>query len=130
MHPPAWMASFTRPYIETHLAVAERLMWGGPAGRLVVLKGGGGEAERNPAKPTQLHLWESGTGRRDVMAPALPHAPPGASEPAIADVWHRRTQDEAIEARIVGTIAIGLMAAGRGGDDQAQAIWEQRPRSA
>ena len=109
--------------------MAERLAWGGPAGRLVVLKGGGGEAERNPAKPTQLHLWEGGTGRRDILAPALVHAPQTAGEPAIADLWHRRAEDPAIEARIIATIAVGLIATGRGGDQQAQAIWKQRPPS-
>ncbi len=130
---------FHPPYIETHLAVAERLGWGGPGGRLIVLKGGGGEAERNPARPTQLHLWEGATGRREILAP--PFAPPPASsgvsqtlsntiEPTIADIWHGRARDPAIEARIVATIAVGLMAIGRGGDDQAQALWEQRPRSA
>jgi anthranilate phosphoribosyltransferase len=130
---------FHPPYIETHLAVAELLGWGGPAGRLVVLKGGGGEAERNPARATQLHLWQGGTGRSEFLAPPLALADAAAPaaqtarstiEPAIADVWRGLARDPAIEARIVATIAVGLMATGRGGDDQARALWEQRPRSA
>jgi hypothetical protein len=35
----------------------------------------------------------------------------------------------AIEARIAGTIALGLIAARRGGDAEAQMLWEQRGRA-
>ncbi len=116
---------FHPPYIETHLAVAERLAWGGPAGRLVVLKGGGGEAERNPAKPTQLHVWDAATGRSVIEAPAVAAAGV-AGEPDIAAVWEGAARDGAIEARIVATIAIALTAMRRGGDAEAQIVWEQR----
>jgi anthranilate phosphoribosyltransferase len=114
---------FHPPYIETHLAVAERLGWG----RLVVLKGGGGEAERNPAKATPLHVWDGAAGRSVVVAPATVGAAE-AGAPGIADIWHGRVRDEAIEARIVATIALGLIAGGRGGDAEAQIVWEQRAR--
>ena len=128
---------FHPPYIETHLAVAELL----GRRRLLVLKGGGGEAERNPAKPTQLHVWDNATGRAILDAPALagmqagstrasaglaaaPAA--GAGEPDFAAVWRGTVSDPAIEARIVATIALGLIAMNKGGDAEAQTLWQQR----
>jgi anthranilate phosphoribosyltransferase len=118
---------FHPPYIETHLAVAERL--GRP--RLLVLKGGGGEAERNPAKPVHLHVWDHGLGRSTITAPPLAAAgaDPEAAEPDFAALWHGRVHHAAIEARIVATIALGLLALGRGGDAEAQTLWEQRLRT-
>ena len=115
---------FHPPYIETHLAVAERL----GMGRLLVLKGGGGEAERNPAKPTQVHIWDSIAGRSETMAPAMGDAG-GGEEPDFAAVWRGTARAPAIEARIVATIALGLTALGGGGDTEAQALWEQRRRA-
>ena len=117
---------FHPPYIETHLAVAERLVWGGAAGRLLVLKGGGGEAERNPAKAAELHIWQGVGGRRVVLAPACAPAAPQAAEPDLVAIWHGSTQDSTVQARIVATIALGLVATGRGGDAQAQFVWEGR----
>jgi anthranilate phosphoribosyltransferase len=115
---------FHPPYIETHLAVAERL----GRKRLLVLKGGGGEAERNPARATAAHLWIAGEGRREVMLPAMLGRSPEAdeTEPAIASIWHGEAVHPAIEARIVGTIGLALLALGRGGDEEAAAIWRAR----
>ena len=113
---------FHPPYIETHLAVAECLA----RQRLVVLKGGGGEAERNPAKPAAVHVWDAVCGRSTVTLPALATAPAGAAEPDIGALWRGAAADPAIEARVVATIALGLLALGRGGDAEAQAIWERR----
>jgi anthranilate phosphoribosyltransferase len=115
---------FHPPYIETHLAVAERLA----RPRLLVLKGGGGEAERNSAKPTQLHLWDAAEGRSVVTAPALIGADADDALPDLAAIWRGEARHAAIEARIIGTIALGLIATGRGGDEEAQSLWEQRRR--
>ena len=114
---------FHPPYIETHLAVAERL----GMGRLLVLKGGGGEAERNPAKATQVHLWDCAAGRSEMILPGIGDAT-GADEPDFAAVWRGMADAPAIEARIVATIALGLMALRCGGDTEAQSVWEQRAR--
>ena len=112
---------FHPPYIETHLAAAERL---GRA-RLVVLKGGGGEVERNPAKPVTAHLWDASTGRSEIALAAI--APFAAGpEPDFAAVWSGAVADPAIEARVVATIALGLLALRRGGDAEAQIVWESR----
>ncbi len=113
---------FHPPYIETHLATAERL--GRP--RLLVLKGGGGEAERNPLRPTSAHLWVRGEGRTALSLPALTAAEAPEAEPAIEDVWHGEISHPAIEARVIGTIALALMAMGTGGDEEAGLIWRAR----
>ena len=113
---------FHPPYIETHLAAAERL--GRP--RLLVLKGGGGEAERNPLRPTSAHLWVRGEGRAALALPALTGAEVLEAEPAIEEVWQGEVSEPAIEARVVGTIALALMALGTGGDAEAGSIWRGR----
>jgi anthranilate phosphoribosyltransferase len=113
---------FHPPYIETHLAAAERL----GRQRLLVLKGGGGEAERNPAKPTEAHFWNAAAGRSVTLLPALATATQATPEPGIAAIWTGTARDAAIEARIVGTIALGLLALGQGGDTEAQTLWESR----
>jgi anthranilate phosphoribosyltransferase len=113
---------FHPPYIETHLAAAERL----GRTRLLVLKGGGGEAERNPAKPVVAHLWDAGTGRSVLAIPALGAPCVVEPEPDIAAVWLGTARAPAIEARVVATIALGLMALRQGGDAEAQAVWETR----
>ncbi len=115
---------FHPPYIETHLAVAERL----GRGRLLVLKGGGGEAERNPAKATAVHVWDRATGRDVLTAPVL--TVEEGEAPDIAAVWRGEARAPAVEARVVATIALGLMAVRRGGDAEAHAVWEKRRREA
>lgn len=113
---------FHPPYIETHLAVAERL--GRP--RLLVLKGGGGEAERNPNRPVTVHLWSAASGREQRDLLAIPYQPE-APEPDFAALWHGQVHHAGIEARIVATIALGLIALDRGADAEAQTCWNTRP---
>jgi anthranilate phosphoribosyltransferase len=113
---------FHPPYIETHLAAAERL---GRA-RLLVLKGGGGEAERNPAKPVTAHLWDATAGRGALPLRAVAAPPATEPEPDIGAVWDGVSRAPSVEARVVATIALGLMALGRGGDAEAQVVWETR----
>jgi len=115
---------FHPPYIETHLAAAERLH----RPRLLVLKGGGGEAERNPAKPVTAHLWVQGEGRREFSLAPLCSAD-SAEPPDFAAIWHGTARHAAVEARIIGTIALGLLAMGCGDDATAQTLWESRGRS-
>ncbi len=111
---------FHPPYIETHLAVAERLA----RPRLLVLKGGGGEAERNPAKPVSVHLWTQAHGRQEVRLPALAAIDTPGEEPDIAAIWHGQTHHPAIEARIVATIELAALAMGCHLD--AAARWRDR----
>ncbi len=111
---------FHPPYIETHLAVAERLS----RPRLLVLKGGGGEAERNPRKPTAAHLWTLAAGRQELSLPTLETGEPAGEEPDISDLWHGRVRHQETEARVVATIELGLLALGTEGE--AREIWQER----
>jgi anthranilate phosphoribosyltransferase len=114
---------FHPPYIETHLATAELL----DRPRLLVLKGGGGEAERNPARPVAAHLTVRGEGRRVLALPPLAEAAETTDgEPDIGAVWRGEVHAPGTEARVMATIALGLLALGRGGDEEARAVWRTR----
>lgn len=122
---------FHPPYIEVHLGTAALL----DRRRLVVLKGGGGEAERGPAKPVAVHVHDRTQGRRELLLPAL--APGLANTPAadttafLAAVWRGEIAPEAPVATVIGTIALGLLAtrpeiAPSEADREAAAIWAAR----
>jgi anthranilate phosphoribosyltransferase len=113
---------FHPPYIDVHLSAAALLH----RQRLLVLKGGGGEAERNPAKAVEAHLFTADRGREMQVLAALTQAAPADPEPDIAAIWRGTARDTAIEARVVGTIALGLLALDAGGDAEAQRLWENR----
>ena len=96
------------------------------APRLAVIKGGGGEAERNPAKPVAVHLWRDGAGRSEAQLPALAGAD-GPDAPLRA-VWEGEASRGAAVAR--ATIALALLALGRASPDEAdsaaEAVWAAR----
>jgi anthranilate phosphoribosyltransferase len=119
---------FHPAYIELHLGVAERL--GRP--RLLVLKGGGGEAERNPVKALAAHLWDREQGRVDYLLPAWCKADRRAAredDPALlAALWRREATLPAADAIVRATIAMALIALGRArtpdeADAASTAIW-------
>ncbi len=117
---------FHPPYIETHLGAAEEL----GLARLFVIKGGGGEVERNPFKPMIAHRWQSGEGRAEFAFPALGAKPEGESA-KIAEVWYGIAQAPGAEAIIKATIALALFALGKAGSPEeadvlAPRIWEKR----
>ncbi|WP_428374960.1 glycosyl transferase family protein [Lichenicoccus sp.] len=127
---------FHPPYIALHLGVAALL--GRPA--LLVLKGGGGEAERPPGKATAVHLQVAGASARELLLPPL--LAPGPRGDAASDttalmlrVWHERSTQDADTAvavcTVVGTIAMALLALRRhatpeAADAAARAIWSGR----
>ena len=78
---------FHPPYIEVHLGVAERMH----RRRLLVLKGGGGEAERVPLKPATAAVWDSALGRLELALPAVeglrPHPAASDTPAGFAAVW-------------------------------------------
>ena len=118
---------FHPAYIETHLATAEIL----GRKRLALVKGGGGEAERNPAKPLTVNLYEAGVGRSELVLPSL--APPAANAPDIVTLWRGDAEDTAEAAIIRGTIALALLALEPGldgveADRQAIEVWAGRHR--
>ncbi len=69
---------FHPPYIAVHLGASVLL----GRHRLLVVKGGGGEAERNPSKPMMAHLL-SAAGRSELELPALL---PGAGRPRAGEL--------------------------------------------
>jgi anthranilate phosphoribosyltransferase len=116
---------FHPAYIETHLATAERLK----RPRLLLVKGGGGEAERNPAKALTAYLYQDSAGRSTMTLPAL--TPPGGAAPSLVDLWQGLAPETAEEAVVTGTIALALLALEPGLDPQsadraASEIWASR----
>ena len=113
---------FHPPYIALHLDTSERL----GRNRLVVVKGGGGEAERNPAKPMQAHWLDHASGRGEIELPAMPMPEPAAS---LSDAWHIGAGPGAAVAR--ATVALGLLALGEAtvaadADAKAEQVWRAR----
>ncbi len=121
---------FHPPYIAVHLAVAERFA----RRSLVVIKGGGGEAERTPLKPVTAHRLGA-IGVNELLLPAL--APESAAvavdATVFAAVWAGTGRDERAERTVLGTIALALLALEPGldpasADTKAVGIWGNRHR--
>ncbi len=119
---------FHPPYIAVHLGAAEIL--GRP--RLLVLKGGGGEAERNPAKPMTAHLWDAASGCTTHAFAAMPfETASDHTDPRLADIWSGVIAPPLPVATICATIAMALLALGRAAtpeaaDREAALIWSNR----
>lgn len=122
---------FHPAYIALHLGVAERL----GRGTALVLKGGGGEAERAPAKATTVHLWRDGA-RSELLLPAmaptvrdLPHD--GAA--CFVRLWQGEPEpgDQGPLQTVLGTIGMALLAlhaelTPEQADLRARDIWSMR----
>ncbi|MEM1129852.1 MAG: glycosyl transferase family protein [Pseudomonadota bacterium] len=101
----------------------------------MVLKGGGGEFERNPAKPIQLFGLKDGVDFRD-MAPALRSehrrlAADAAKTGDLAALWSGRVDDTFAVDTVTGTAALALIALGAEQDhaaaqSRAEALWADR----
>jgi anthranilate phosphoribosyltransferase len=122
---------FHPPYIDVHLGVAERMR----RPRLLVLKGGGGEAERVPLKPSIATLWDQAAGRQEIALPAEsglhPHAVASDTPGSFAAVWTGEATPQTPLATIRATIALALLAMGPSNDPhhamaQAASIWAER----
>jgi anthranilate phosphoribosyltransferase len=115
---------FHPPYIALHLGAAERL--GRP--RLLVVKGGGGEVERNPLKPVAVHIFDQAMGRAELDLPAISAARPDGAD--LLRVWRDDRGAEAEAAVVKATIALGLLALGAAAAGQADAhaaeLWSRR----
>ena len=111
---------FHPAYIAVHLGAAPLL----GRGRLVVVKGGGGEAERNPAKPGVAHMFDQATGVSETPLPSLAVE---AGQRTLRETWDTGLGAGAVTAR--ATVALGLMALGRSAaeaDEEAAVVWEKR----
>ncbi|TWB77716.1 anthranilate phosphoribosyltransferase [Nitrospirillum amazonense] len=118
---------FHPPYIDLHLGVAQRLN----RPRLVVVKGGGGEVERNPAKPTTAYL-QADAERWELPLPALTASK--AEVPGLLPVWRGEPGRDAETATVIATIALGVLALGLANepaeaDRVAAEIWAGRRAS-
>lgn len=113
---------FHPPYIALHVATAALL----DQGRLVVVKGGGGEAERNPAKPLTAHVYDRMAGQAELLFPAWA-AEADANE--LLATWETGAGAGAATAR--ATISLALIALNEAhttvaADALADAIWDGR----
>jgi len=122
---------FHPPYIDVHLGVAERM----GRQRLLVLKGGGGEAERVPLKAAIASVWDKDAGRAEIALAAVdglpPHPAASDTPESFAAVWRGETAPDTPVATVRATIALALLAMGRAENpdqamDRATAIWSQR----
>ena len=118
---------FHPPYLAVHLGVAERLN----RPRLLVLKGGGGEAERVPMKAGTAFLWDRVAGQSEIeLAPVLglePLKPAADTLSLLAAVWRGDVAPPTIVATVIATIALGASALGWSGSmDTAERIWRDR----
>ncbi len=101
---------------------------------MAVIKGEGGETERNPdmdclvqsVKNQQLsdEHWPALFARRHVKADSL-------DPQQLADLWQGKSSDEFAEATIIGTTAIALKLVGKAdtqkqAHDLATSLWQQR----
>lgn len=118
-------------YLNVHLGVAEILK----RPRLLVLKGGGGEAERTPTKAGVAFVWDLERGRCEIgLAPVDRDVTPTETEVSIADlqkVWCGEIAPRREIAAINETIALAVIAC-RGttnvqsARDEARHIWRAR----
>lgn len=114
---------FHPAYIALHLATAERL----GRRRLVVVKGGGGEAERSALKPVTAHWFDRHDGRGEgVLPPTADRAEVNADNAqALLAAWH----DGIGASTAIATVALGLIALGESpgtADASATKVWQVR----
>ena len=77
-----------------------------------IIKGGGGEFERHPAKPVTAYLLRDGAQTETVAAPFIDatrrlHEDP-AGMPSVDALWHGERTDPFAEAIVIGTAALAL----------------------
>lgn len=125
--PAAVQGVFHPPYLALQQAAGAIL----GQSRLCILKGGGGEFERNPSKSVTLYRLTDALPYETQLAPLLPDAQRLSDLPhppqALADLWSGRLRDPFAQAIVTGTAQAALMALGS--DADAQTLWAKRPHS-
>ncbi len=121
---------FHPAYIALHLAAADLL----GRQRLVVIKGGGGEAERTPAKAVAAHWFDRAGGPGEAILPPL--SSDTETGAGLAQVWNGEGDGHDGEghggpgaAAAIATVALGLIALGEApavADEHAAAVWRRR----
>ena len=122
---------FHPPYRDLQQAAAALL--GQP--KLCILKGGGGEFERHPAKDITLFRLQSGQPLTTILPELLPETRRLAdySHPpqALSDLWTCHLQDHFAQSVVTGTAAAALIALGHPPAEtqaKAETLWATRPR--
>jgi len=115
---------FHPAYLALHLATASLLN----RPRLTVVKGGGGEAERNPAKAViaQWHDARLGTGEATLPPIGLGAGQDESGTNAFQATWRDTGPGT---PTVLATIALGLLALGRPAvaiDAEAATLWQAR----
>lgn len=113
---------FHPPYIALHQAAAGLL----GRRRLVVVKGGGGEAERNPARAMTAHWYDAAGGTGEVMFEPIAV---GEGPEELVTTWRDGIGPGAAVAK--ATIGLALLALQPGisaasADAEAERIWDAR----
>lgn len=107
--------------------------------RAAVFKGEGGEAERRPEKPCDVHFVHAGSAGVESFPALLAGAAVAEEQPLdprrIAAVWRASIDDPIADAAVVGTAAIALRLIGRASsnghaDALAAQLWRGRRRDA
>lgn len=130
LNPAAAAASvqgvFHPPYLSLQQAAGAAL---GQRG-LCILKGGGGEFERNPSKVVTLHRLINAHPHETLLAPIIPEPQRLSNLPhppqALANLWSGRLHDPFAQAIVTGTAQAALLALGS--DEDAETLWKTRPQ--
>lgn len=103
---------------------------------MTVIKGEGGEIERNPDIACLIRGVHDGELSEEEWEPMFPKRHIRKDELDVADlaaVWHGRKQDEYGEGSVIGTVAVTLYMMGRAqsreeAESMARGMWERRNR--
>jgi anthranilate phosphoribosyltransferase len=127
--PAAVQGVFHPPYRSLQQATGEIL----GQKNLCILKGGGGEFERNPAKDAVFFRLEDGAPTETWMPPLLPAARKltdiSYAPDALGALWRGTLQDDFAKAIVIGTAAAALIALGhqpKAAERLAQDLWQMR----
>ncbi len=129
--PAAVQGVFHPPYRDLQQAAGKAL--GQRA--LCILKGGGGEFERHPAKDVTLFRLREGQPDCAVLPALLPEPRRLADTPhppqALADLWLGTLHDSFAQAIVTGTASAALVALGHApeaANARVQTLWADRPQ--
>jgi anthranilate phosphoribosyltransferase len=103
---------------------------------MTVIKGEGGEIERNPDAPTEAYTVRHGESSEQQWPAlfAMRHTKDETLDPGrLAAVWRGEAHDEYGEGAVIGTTAVALHSLGRAtdvnsADKLARELWENRSR--
>lgn len=123
---------FHPAYRDLHRGTAELI--GQP--RMAVLKGEGGEFERRPDKPCEVHVLVDGATAEEIWPARLEGVADkqDSLDPArLGAVWRGEVEDDYARLSVIGTAAVVLKLMGKAdtmdaAEAQAAALWQDRNR--